>query len=132
MFLSCLVTEEASEVSVSHLDSVVVPGQTVLAASPDTGSIVCCKPGNTDFPFRFSVEYNNHKRLVDSGLTVDDAIGQKLPDFALAVPEGKYKLKRNLAFYYQAQGVVAGTETSIAVFVIRGPSGSMAVYTGRF
>ena len=56
MFLSWLVTEGASEVSVSHPDSVVVPGQTVLAASPDTGSIVCCKPGNIDFPFRFSVE----------------------------------------------------------------------------
>ena len=124
-FLSWLVTEGASEVSVSHPDLVVVPGQTVLAASPD--SIVCCKPGNTNFPSCFAVEYKNPKKLVDSGLTVDDAIGQKLPDFALTVSEGKYELKRNHAFYYQVQGVMAATETSSAAFVIRGASGSMAV-----
>jgi hypothetical protein len=98
-FLEWLWSEGTSEVSVSNPGLAVVLNQTELAASPD--SIVCCKSGISNFPSCFAVEYKNPKKLVDSGLTVDDAIRQKVRDFPLVVSEGKYVLKPSHTYYYQ-------------------------------
>lgn len=76
----------------------------MLAASPDT--IVCYKPGNTNLPSCFGLEYiRTCKKLVNYWLTVNYAIDKTLPDLALTVSESTYKIKKNYAFYYQVHGV---------------------------